>query len=65
MVCDPVGLSEVADRLGYDRQTVKNWRLAKELAPKWTISGGPAWNWPDVVRWAKRTGKAGRMAEGA
>ena len=58
MTPDPVGLSEIADRLGVARQTAKQWRLRGVLPePKWTVSGSPAWDWVDVQRWARKTGR--------
>lgn len=57
--CDPVGSDDIADRLGVKRQTVAMWRYRSLLpAPKWTVSGRPCWNWPDVLAWAKETGRA-------
>jgi hypothetical protein len=57
--CDPVGTDDIADRLGVKRQTVAMWRYRKLLPePSWTVSGRPAWNWPDIQKWAKETGRA-------
>ena len=57
--CDPVGSDDVAQRLGVKRNTVSMWRhRGVFLEPTWTVSGRPAWNWPDVLDWAKRTGRA-------
>ena len=55
---DPVGLVEIAKRLGVERQTAKTWKLRKLLpdAP-WIVSGAPAWDWPDIVKWAQATGR--------
>jgi hypothetical protein len=56
--CDPVGLAEIADRLGVKRQTAAVWRTRKVLPePSWTVSGAPAWNWPDIEAWARSTGR--------
>jgi hypothetical protein len=56
--CEPVGLAEIADRLGVKRQTAAVWRTRKVLPdPKWTVSGAPAWNWPDIAAWARETGR--------
>lgn len=61
-MADPVGLAEIAARLGVARQTAKGWRLAGMLPPhRWTVSGHPAWEWRDIERWARRTG---RLSEG-
>lgn len=58
MTCDPVGSTDIADRLGVQPQTVAMWRYRGVLPePSWFVSGMPVWNWPDVVRWAKETGR--------
>ena len=65
MSIEPVGITEIAERLGVARSTVDQWRyrsLRGELPEpmpdeRWTVSGSPAWNWADVERWAKRTGR--------
>jgi hypothetical protein len=66
---DPVGQLDIARRLGYPRATVVQWlqRGVFDVAPKWTVSDAPVWNWPDVLAWAKETGRDGRMmqSEGA
>ncbi len=57
-MADPVGLLEIAARLGVARQTAKGWRLEGLLPPpRWTVSGYPAWEWKDVERWARKTGR--------
>ena len=54
--CDPVGSDDIAQRLGVASQTVKTWKLRGVLPPPtWTVSGRPAWNWPDIERWARET----------
>lgn len=54
--CDIVGIPEIAARLDVKRSTVDIWRNRKILPePRWTVGGGPAWNWPDVEAWAQRT----------
>jgi hypothetical protein len=56
--CDPVGTDDIADRLGVKRQTVAMWRYRKLLPDQeWTVSGRPAWNWPDIEKWARETGR--------
>jgi len=54
---DPVGASEIAERLGVQRGTVAAWRQRDHLGfpePRWTVRGGPAWDWDaDIVPWAK------------
>lgn len=58
IVADPVGLSEIADRLGVARQTAKQWKLRGLLPePKWTVGGRPVWDWPAIERWARKTGR--------
>ena len=60
---DPVGMVEIGERLGARRQTVAQWHYRGLLPPsRWTVSGYPAWNWPDIERWARDTG---RMPEGS
>jgi len=55
---DPVGLAEIAERLGVQRQTAVQWRQLGLLPdPKWTVSGSPAWEWRDIVKWARETGR--------
>ena len=55
----PVGISEIADRLGVQRATVDQWRHRGLLPdPRWTISGNPAWDWSDIETWAQETGRA-------
>lgn len=59
----PVGIPEIAERLNVKRQTVDNWRHGKKLdgeqfpEPTWAVGGRPAWNWPVIERWARRTGR--------
>lgn len=56
--CDPVGTLEIAKRLGVRQQTVAMWKLRGLLpAPEWTISGNPAWDWPDIEVWARESGR--------
>jgi predicted DNA-binding transcriptional regulator AlpA len=53
---EPVGLAEIAERLGVKRGTVDMWRTRGQLpAPRWTVGRRPAWNWPDVLAWALDT----------
>ena len=55
---DPVGMVEIGERLGARRQTVAQWHYRDLLPPaRWTVSGYPAWNWPDIERWARDTGR--------
>ena len=58
-VAEPVGLAEIAERLGVQRKTAVMWRQRALLPePRWTVSGSPAWDWPDIERWAVATGRA-------
>jgi hypothetical protein len=63
---EPVGLAEIAQRLGYPVDTVRVWRgrsLRGELrvpfpeAQPTTVSGYPWWNWTSVWEWAEATGR--------
>ena len=54
----PVGIPEIAQRLGVQRATVDQWRFRGLLPePEWTVGGGPAWDWPTIEAWAKQTGR--------
>lgn len=58
---EPVGVVEVADRLGVTRGAVNRWR-ERDIGfpgPRWTVGGRPAWAWPDVEAWARDTGRLG------
>ena len=58
-MCDPVGVLEVAERLGVKRQTARMWRFRNLLPePDYTVSGLPAWEWSKVAAWANQTGRA-------
>lgn len=49
---------EIADRLGVKQQTVAMWKYRGILPePQWIVSGMPAWDWKDIERWAKETGR--------
>lgn len=55
-----VGASEIAKRLGVTRpQVVHVWRqrYPEFPAPVATLEMGMVWNWPDVERWARATGR--------
>ena len=55
---DPVGIAEVADRLGVPRHQVDVWRnRARMPEPTWVIGGRPAWDWPIIEEWARDTGR--------
>lgn len=54
----PVGAAEIASRLGVKPQTVHTWRQRGLVPdPPWSVSGQPAWDWPDIEAWARRTGR--------
>ncbi len=58
VAADPVGLAEIAQRLNVQRQTAKDWKARKLLPPsKWIVSGSPAWDWRDIEKWARATGR--------
>jgi hypothetical protein len=55
-----VGAVEIADRLGVARpQVIYTWRKRHPDFPEPVshLSIGYVWNWPDVERWAKATGR--------
>jgi len=56
---EPVGLREIAERLGVPGQTAKTWNQRKVLpAPgPGTVSGAPWWDWAVVEQWARTTGR--------
>lgn len=52
-VTDLVGMLEIADRLGVERQTVRAWRQRGLFPePVAVVSRTPVWRWRDVQRWA-------------
>jgi hypothetical protein len=60
MACDPVGTVEIAERLNVTRSAVDAWRTRPGRGfpdPKWTVGGRPAWDWRDIEKWAKQTGR--------
>lgn len=55
---DPVGIKEIADRLGVQRNTVDVWLNRKIMPPtRWTVGGRPCWQWTDIEAWARSTGR--------
>ncbi len=57
-VADPVGIKEIAERLGVQRTTVDRWLQRKILPPSaWIVGGRPAWEWADIEDWARATGR--------
>jgi hypothetical protein len=67
---DPVGITEIAERLGVERQTAQNWAYAQAhgtaknpMPAPWRIIGGrtPIWHFPDVAEWhAAKDPRGGR-----
>ncbi len=63
-MADPVGLKEIAERLEVRRQTAAMWHYRQLLpAPRWTVSGQPAWDWSDIEPWAATTGRSAPTGE--
>lgn len=57
---EPVGLEEIAARLGVKRGLVDKWRTRGVLPePTWTVGGRPAWDWSVIEQWARDTGRLG------
>lgn len=57
-MCDPVGLVEIAQRLGLASDTPRIWNQRGRLpAPRWRVSGRPAWEWSEIEEWARATGR--------
>lgn len=57
-MCDPVGVLEIAERLGVKRQTARMWRTRKLLPPPdYVVSGLPGWEWGTILAWAEATGR--------
>jgi len=55
-----VGATEIAERLGVARpQVIHTWRTrhADFPEPVLALSQGLIWYWPDVEKWARRTGR--------
>lgn len=56
---EPVGLEEIASRLGRPRDTVDKWR-ARGVMPDpepTTVGGRPWWRWGVIEQWARDTGR--------
>lgn len=61
----PVGLDEIAVRLGVARRTVTTWRMRSKTwktvppfpEPRGRISGNDWWWWVTVEAWAERAGR--------
>lgn len=55
---EPVGIQEVAERLGVKHQTVRAWRVLGALPPAWAeLAVGPVWKWSTIRQWARDTGR--------
>ena len=55
-----VGTAEIAQRLGVKRpQVVHDWRRrhADFPAPVAELSSTLVWAWPDIEKWARKTGR--------
>jgi hypothetical protein len=59
---EPVGVVEIAQRAEVTREAVNKWRerYGAETehpfpAPAWTVGGRPAWDWPAVETWLRKT----------
>lgn len=55
-----VGTAEIAERLGIKHpETVHDWRRRYEDFPEpiSQLRMGYVWNWPEVERWARVTGR--------
>ena len=55
---DPVGLNQIAERLGVPRATVDTWRHRGQL-PEPELTLGPRqllWEWAAVEAWAREAG---------
>lgn len=57
-----VGATEIGARLDVDRKTVHLWRSRHDDFPEpvATIERTMVWYWPDVERWARKTGRIDR-----
>lgn len=61
----PVGGVEIAERLGVKPSVVSMWFYRSKRgemrppmpAPRWTVSGMPAWEWAEIRKWAEKTGR--------
>jgi hypothetical protein len=55
----PVGLVEIAERLGYPRTTAKTWHQRGVLPGPGPglVSGAPWWDLPVILEWAEKTGR--------
>lgn len=59
-----VGAAEIAKRIGLrEVRTVHLWarRHGDFPAPVAVLSAGKFWNWPDIERWLRATGRGGEV----
>ena len=63
IISEPVGMSEIAQRLGVRRNTVDSWKQ-RDILPKpwWLVGGRPGWPWPVIEQWARETGRLARLS---
>jgi len=56
---DLVGKAEISRKLGVRPGVVHDWqrRYPDFPAPLTKLTMGNVWNWPDVERWARSTGR--------
>lgn len=55
---EPVGVAEIADRLGVKIETARMWNYRRLLPPaRWQVSRQPAWDWAEIQKWARETGR--------
>lgn len=53
-----VSITEIADRLGVQKNTVDQWRWRKLFpAADFDLGVGPIWRWETVRSWAESTGR--------
>ena len=59
MELDLVGTHEIAERCGVTRSAVSNWKIRYDDFPEAfvVLATGEIYQWRDVMRWAKRSGK--------
>lgn len=64
VVFDPVGIKEIAERLGVPPGTVAVWHH-RGLMPKsrHVASGKPVWRWATIRKWAEQTGRLPKESE--
>jgi hypothetical protein len=62
---DPVGATEIAQRMHVDRDTITTWRSRHSdfPPPRWpSVAGRPAWDWSrDIIPWLAKTGRTSQF----